>query len=359
MKYENMNFDEGIKKEWIITNGIGGYASSTSIGINTRKYHGLLVAALTPPAQRNVILSKIDESIIIDNNKYNLYSNMCKDYISDGFKYLESFEKEYIPIYTYRVQDTLIKKYICMEHGKNNTVIFYRVFNGNTHSKLILTPLVNFREFHSDSNGHKFYVHQKENNGKLRLIVDGQSAHPIYINVNNGKYIKHVDDRFKNMYYIEEEKRGYTAEENHAIPGRYEIDILPNEQKNITFVVSLDENIEEIDGINIINKEIARLSGLSYDSLLQEEFEKIDTKYDKKKLIRDFIEATDNFIVYRPSFGLHTIIAGYPWFLDWGRDSLISYEGLLLKTKRYQIAKEVLLTMIRNVKYGLVPNRVF
>ena len=153
------------------------------------------------------------------------------------------------------------------------------------------------------------------------------------------------------MFYIEEEKRGFNGEENHTIPGRYEIEIEPNQLKDITFVASLDENIEEIDARQVISKEIARISELVYDSGLQNE--------QNKELIRDFIIAADNFVVYRPSFALHTIIAGYPWFLDWGRDTLISFEGLLLKTKRYQIAKEVLLTMIRDVKYGLVPNRIF
>ena len=97
-----------------------------------------------------------------------------------------------------------------------------------------------------------------------------------------------------------------------------------------------------------------------YDSELIEEKQDIEKlskeELKQREILRDFIIATDNFVVYRPSFGLHTIIAGYPWFLDWGRDSLISYEGLLLATKRYKIAKEVLLTSIRDIKFGLVPN---
>ena len=92
LEKEQLGLKEGITKEWLVTNGIGGYASSTVLGINTRKYHGLLVAPLTPPARRFVILSKIDESLEIEGKKYNLYSNICKNYISDGYKYLESFE---------------------------------------------------------------------------------------------------------------------------------------------------------------------------------------------------------------------------------------------------------------------------
>lgn len=317
-------------------------------GANTRRYHGLLIAALNPPGRRNLILSKVDESVEIDGKKYNLYSNIGKTYISQGYKYLESFEKEYIPIFTYKIEDVIVKKYICMEYGKNTVTILYRIFNSDKRTKLILTPLINFRDFHKETYNHEFSLVQEEKNRKLKLIVDGESSTPIYINVSEGTYIKHENDSFKNMFYIEEEKRGFSGEENHTIPGRYEIEIEPNEQKNITFVASLEENIEEIDAIEVISKEIVRISELVYDSGLEKE--------ENKELIRNYIIAADNFVVYRPAFGLHTIIAGYPWFLDWGRDTLISFEGLLLKTKRYKIAKEVLLTMIRDVKYGLVPN---
>lgn len=348
MKYDNIGLEEGLIKEWIITNGIGGYASSTIIGANTRRYHGLLIAALNAPAKRNLILSKIDESIEIDEKKHNLYSNVGKTYISEGHKYLVSFEKEYIPIFTYKIEDVLVKKYICMEYGKNTVTILYRVFNTNHKTKLTLTPLINFRDFHKDSYNHEFDLIQEEKNRKLRLVVDKESTTPIYINVSEGKYIKHENDSFKNMFYIEEEKRGFIEEENHSIPGRYEIEIGANQLKDITVVVSLEENIEEIDARKVISKEIARISEIVYDSGLQKE--------ENKELIRDYIIAADNFVVYRPSFGLHTIIAGYPWFLDWGRDTLIAFEGILLKTKRYKIAKEVLQTMIRDVKYGLVPN---
>ncbi len=320
-------------------------------GANTRRYHGLLVAPLTPPGKRNLLLSKVDESVEIDGQKHNIYSNIGKTYISKGYKYLISFEKDYIPIYTYKIEDVIIKKYICMEHGKNTVTILYKIFNSNKKTKIILTPIVNFRDFHKDTYNHEFELNQEQKNRKLKLIVDKQTSTPIYINVSEGKYIKHENDSFRNMFYIEEEKRGFNGEENHVIPGRYEIDVNENEQKDITFVASLEENIEEIDATQIIKKEKARIDVLVDNSKLKQT-EK------NKELIKNYIIATDNFVVYRPSFKLHTIIAGYPWFLDWGRDTLISFEGLLLKTKRYEIAKEVLLTMVRDIKYGLVPNRI-
>lgn len=355
MKYTNVNFEEGIKKEWIIINGIGGFASSTMIGANTRRYHGLLIAPLTPPARRHLILSKVDESIEIDGTKYDLYTNVCKNYISQGYKYLKSFEKEYIPIYTYEVEDVTIKKYICIEYGKNTVVVYYQIYNKDHETKLTLTPVMNFRDFHAETYNHEFTIKQEEKNRKLKIELDGQAQTPIYMYSTDGKYITHQNDSFRNMFYIEEEKRGFGAEENHAIPGRYEIEIKPNETKEITFVTSLEANIEEIDGKKTISKEIVRIAELVYESnLIDKAKENENTEY--TQLIRNFIISADNFVVYRPSFKLHTIIAGYPWFLDWGRDALISFEGILLKTRRFDVAKEVLLTMIRDVKFGLVPN---
>ena len=345
---DKMSLEEGIKREWIITNGLGGYCSSTIIGANTRKYHGLLVAPLTPPARRHLILSKLDESIQTDGKKYNLYTNMCKNYISDGYKYLQSFKKDYIPVFEYEVAGINIKKSICMEYRKNTVVLVYEIKNNDKDSILTLAPIMNLRDFHTVTANYEFDLRQNINKNKVKIVINRQSETPIYMNLTNGKYIKHENDKFNNMYYIEEEKRGMAAEENLIVPGRYEIELAPNEEKTITFVCSLEENIEEIDGKEIIKKEISRINKLiDKSNLLNSENE---------ELVKKSIIASDNFVVYRPSFALYTIIAGYPWFLDWGRDSLISFEGLLLLSNRYEIAKEVLLTYIRDIKFGLVPN---
>ncbi len=360
MKYNKkyMNLEEGLKREWIITNGIGGYSSSTMIGCNTRKYHGLLVAPLTPPARRFLILSKVDEAIYIDGKENPLYTNMCKSYISEGYKNLESFEKEYFPIFTYQVQDIVIKKIICMEYGKDTVCIYYKIKSGKKHATLTLAPIINFRDFHTMNTNHTYHVEQNIKDKKVKLVIDGNNEYPVYIKTTDGEYIKHENDYFKNMYYIEEEKRGFYPEEDLYVPGRYEISINPNEEKEICFTCSLEENIEEIDVKKIINQEITRINELIITSELIDIKKETDSKEDKeyRKLIQNYMIASDNFIVDRPRFGLHTIIAGYPWFLDWGRDSMIAFEGLLLIPKRYQIAKEVLLTFVRDIKYGLVPN---
>ena len=347
---ENIKIENGLTREWLITNGIGGFASSSIIGANTRKYHGLLIAPLTPPARRFLILSKVDESIEIDEKKYNLYTNIGEDYISDGYKYLKSFDMEYVPIFKYEVDGVKISKVICMEYGKNTVSVYYKIRNIDKETKLTIAPIINYRDFHTMSTDHIFQLRQDINKAKVKLILDDKSGYPIYMHLSDGEYIIHDNDIYKNMFYPEEEKRGFYPKENHIVPGVYEVNIKPNEEKEVSFVCSLEENIEEIDAKDLINREVTRLNLEWQNSGFFEKGKKED------ELVKKLVLASDKFIVYRPSFNLHTIIAGYPWFLDWGRDSLIAFEGLLLIPKRYEIAREVLLTMIRDIKFGLVPN---
>ena len=330
---EDLNLENGLTKEWIITNGLGGFSSSTILGANTRKYHGLLIAPLTPPARRFLILSKLDEALEIEGKKYDFYTNVTSNYISHGYQYQTEFRKEYVPIFTYKIEDVMITKVICMEYGKNTVGVYYKIKNGNKKSKLTLAPVVNFRDFHTMNTDHYFDVKQTIKGNKVRLVIDGQSSTPVYMNMSEGQYHIHENDTFKNMFYIEEEKRGFYPEENHVVTGVYEIEIQPEEEKEISFVCSMEENIEQINVKDLINKEIIRLGEIFNQSLLidNREIEKDKKTIEREKLLKEFMVATDNFVVYRPNFSLHTIIAGYPWFLDWGRDTLLSFEGLLLK----------------------------
>ena len=323
---EEINLESGLTREWLVTNGIGGFASSTIIGANTRKYHGLFIAPLTPPARRYLILSKLDESIQIEQEK---------------------FQKDIFPSFIYKVEDVEITKTICMEQGKEFVGVYYKIKNGEKPSKLTLAPIVNFRDFHTMSTDHIFNVRQQIDGTKVKLVIDGRSDFPVYMNLSEGTYTEYYNNTFKDMFYLEEQKRGFYPKENHSVTGVYEINIAPNETKELHFICGFQENIEEINLKEIIKKETKRVNQIIKKSTLVGK---------KTELVEKLIKASDQFIVYRPSFSLHTIIAGYPWFLDWGRDSLISYEGLLLKTKRFDLAKEILLTMTRDIKFGLVPN---
>ena len=294
-------------------------------------------------------MSKLDESIEIRNKKYDLYTNICDSFISHGYQYQEEFRRDYVPIFKYKVGKVEITKMVCMEYGHNTVGVFYKIKNEGTKAKLTLAPVVNFRDFHQMSTNHYFSIEQNVNKTKVKLIIDKNSQTPVYMNLSDGEYIEHQNDTFSHMFYIEE---------NHAVPGVYEVEIPAKTEKEISFICSLEDNIEQKNVKRFINNEIIRLGEMFNDSLLIDNRKKNKTKkeIERDDLIKTYLMAADSFIVYRQSFNLHTVLAGYPWFLDWGRDTLIAFEGLLLIPKRYEIAKEVLLTMVRDVKFGLVPN---
>ena len=356
---KDLDFKKSLEREWIISNGIGGFASQSILGINTRKYHGLLVAPLDPPSRRYVVLSKLDESIVYrkTGEEKILYSNMCRNYISEGYKNLTSFEKVYNPIFTYKVDDIVIEKQICMVHGQNTVCITYNIKNSNEDILLKIAPVMNFRDFHQMNTNHEYKVNQKVHEDKIKLVFDDHSVHPVYLFASTGTYIEHENDTFRNIYYLGEEKRGFFPEENLVVPGRYEIEIKAGARKKFTVICSLEENIEEIDGFEVIKDEKERLDHIVKKSgLLKEDILLTKEEKEKNEILRDLVINSDLFITYRPKFGLYTIIAGYHWFLDWGRDTLISFEGLTLVPKRYELAREVLLMVTRDIKYGLIPN---
>ncbi len=359
MKLGKLKLDlkDGLKKEWIITNGIGGFCSTTVIGANTRRYHGLLVASLNPPASRFLVLSKLDESLSIADRNYCLYTNVCKEYVSDGFKRLESFEKDYFPTFNFRIEDIKIEKKITMIYGKNTTVVSYKVENGKQASKMTIAPIINFRDFHSMTPNKEFNLVQNINNNKVCIEANESVQKSIYMYLDEGKYTAYNSDTFKNMYYLKEEQRGFESEENLAVTGKYEIEFAPKEIKELNFVVSLDDDVDKIDIQKVFDNEKARIEKIiNTAELIKEKKKYTRQEKEKNQVIKDLIITSDTFIIDRPKFKTKSIIAGFPWFLDWGRDTFIAFEGLLLVTKRYEDAKSVIRTFLKDIKCGLVPN---
>ena len=352
-------------REWIITNGLGGYSSSTDFGgMNTRKYHGLLVAAMNPPYNRKLILSKLDESIEINGKKTILYTNKANGEITEGHKKQISFEKDIIPIYTYKVSKVIIEKSICMIHEKNAVAVIYRIVNQKSKTKFNLTPILNYRDFHALTNNSKFDFTQKISENQETVQVEFEKNQIVNMCVKDAKYESYDNDIFYNMEYDVEKERGFDYTENHLVPGTFTVELKPNEDKEIVFIcstgdkngMSIDE-ITNLEGKQIIEDELERINKqIEQSKLLNKTSKKIKDKELYKDLVKEYIVATDNFIVKRQSNKLHTIIAGYPWFSDWCRDTLISFEGLLLIPKRFDIAEEVLLGCINKTKDGLVPN---
>jgi len=352
---KQLDLKDSLEKEWLITNGIGGYSSSTIIGANTRKYHGLLVAPLKVPGMRHLILSKLDESICVNGEKFDLYTNLCKNYISEGYKFQESFAKEFYPEFVYKAGGVKIAKKIVMIYEKNTVIINYTVKNDNS-DELVMTiaPIMNFRDFHSMTTNHNFNVIQ-EISDKITINIDGNI--PIYLKCDDSNYIRHDNDNFKNMYYLKEEERGFFPEEDLCVPGRFEIEIGSKKKKEINIIVSLDEDIDNIDCQKAFEAEEERINQIVKNAkIIDNKTNLTKQEKDRNEFLKDLIIASDNFVINRPKINLHSIIAGYPWFLDWGRDTAISFEGLLLITKRYDLAREILLNLTRDIKCGLVPN---
>lgn len=336
-------YEQGIQKEWLLTNGIGGFSSSTVIGSNTRRYHGLLVASLKPPVARHLILSKIDESVTVDGEIYNLFSYEVPGFIQKGYHYLERFQYNFLPKYIFRVKDVYIEKEICMVYGENTVAVVYRIINGIKKINLRLTPLVNFRDYHFNSS-RAYMNFVKEYKDDILTVRPTFYDIDISLYCSEGKY-KDLDDTwFYNMDYAIERERGLSSTEDHYIPGCFDIDIEPMEEKCITFICTVEKSIGCKDGRKIIGKEEKRLKSL------------VDKAGYKNELAKRLVLAADNFIVHRKSTDAKTIIAGYPWFTDWGRDTMIAFTGLTLSTKRFEDAKEILYTFSKYIKDGLIPN---
>ena len=358
LEKKELNLKDGIKKEWVITNGCGAFCSSSVIGANTRRYHGLLVAPLLPPAKRHLLISKLDETLRIGENSYNLFTNICEDYVSNGFYYLKSFEKDFVPCFEYEVQGIKITKKITMIHGRNTVCVNYEIEGIQEDTTLVLTPVISFRDFHQMYTNHYYELNQKIDKSKVRVEVDGNAGTPIYMYVAGSEYTEHFNDTFFHMYYLKEDERGFYPEENLSVPGRFEVCLKPNEINRVTFIGSLEENIEEIDGFQAVQNEIDRLQEIVADANLSLTVPKKEPeKYEEfNEYMKELVVAADNFVVYRPTFRLHSLLAGIPWFLDWGRDSIIAYEGMFLMTKRFYLARDILMAFTRDIKFGLVPN---
>lgn len=337
------SFENGIKKEWIIANGIGGYSSSTIIGANTRKYHGLLVAALDESYERFLVLSRLNEEIELDKKTYSISSNECPGYIENGFKYQKCFAKEYLPEFFYEIKGVQILKKIGIVHGENKVAVSYTIKAGNNNVKFKLSPIINFRNFHETKDLYRDEQTIENNTVKVRL----NSKHDLYMTVSEGEYNKYYNTYYQNMIYREEKARGLDFCESHYMPGSYEISLLKNEEKTIEFVASVDDKLMfnmKPNAESIIKSEETRMQKVCKVFGARNETEK------------DLAIAADSFLIEK-NYG-KTIIAGYHWFSDWGRDTFIALEGILLKTNRFIDAKNIILTFSKHIKNGLVPNLI-
>lgn len=341
-KHDWRTFERGVEKEWLVTNGIGGYASSTLICANTRKYHGLLVAAHNPPGNRMLHLAKLDERLTAGGRTYNLAANSTESGVCEsGYIHLQQVEVNPFPAFTFVFADITLKKTVFMVQGQNTTVIIYEIINGACPGVLRLHPMVNCRGYHYITNADQIEFTQLPFDGGVR-INSRENTPPLLLTISAGVYIP-GGDWFRGMFYLEEKERGENCFEDHYLPGYFEVPLAAGENKTVAVFASTQE-IHAPDAAKLLAGERARVLDLEEQAGYGQD------------LARRLVRAADAYIVRRRSTGAKTVIAGYPWFTDWGRDTMIALTGLTLVTKRFADAREILLTYARQCRKGLLPN---
>jgi predicted glycogen debranching enzyme len=338
-------FEQGAQKEWLVTNGIGGYASGTIINANTRKYHSLLTAALNPPGWRIVLLSKLDERFTVDDCTYNLAANEHISGFSElGFVHLQQVAINPIPTFTYSFGDIFLEKTVFMVHGQNTTVVLYRVLNGAEPGVLTLTPMVNCRGHHFITSEGQISFTQRRADGGV-MLTSREDMPSLLLTCDAGDYIP--DGKWYNgMFYAVEKERGENPCEDLYMPGYIKIPFAAGESKTLTVIASTTKTGSR-NGEELLQAEKSRLEAL------------VDQAGYSDHLAQSLVQAADAFIVQRRSTGKKTVIAGYPWFADWGRDAMIALPGLTLVTGRFPEAREILATFACHCRKGLLPNAFF
>lgn len=351
-----------LRSEWLLTNGLGGYASSSISGITTRKYYGLLVAALPPPFGRTIMLNHLSEQVIFPNGKR--YWIGCEersegDIHLEGMQHLREFRLEAgLPVWLFEVEDTLIEKRILLIHLQNSVHISYRLLSGDHPIRLRLQPSVHFRPHEAPVNSliekpyiitavDDHYEIANQNFPPLRLKLEGQRARFTL----ESQHIHHT-------FFRIESRRGYESIGDLWSPGFFKVDL--HREKLATLIASTEtwETIQALTPHDAINAERERRNQLLY----------IAPPVVQEGMGGELVLAADQFIITPSSRvedaararasgdDIRTIIAGYHWFTDWGRDTMISLEGLTLDTGRYNEARWILRTFHHYVHDGLIPN---
>lgn len=326
--------------EWLLTNGLGGYAASSLCGANTRRYHGLLVAALNPPAQRVVAVSKVEETVFVGSEQASISSNQYPDVVHpQGFQYLKSFERRPLPTMNFSACGAALQKTVFMPQGSNTTVLEYRN-TGQCAFQLRISPWLLWRDYHSLMRENAFFDFWHEQQGNTLRVHAHYGAPALYIGFSKGNF---REQRYwvKNLRYNEETARGLDDTEDCCCIGEIEAPLNPGEMLHIVF--TMEEALLKADPEALKQAELERLERLN--------------PHTKSGFFNDLCVAADQFLVQRRSTGMETLIAGYPWFVDWGRDTMIAMRGLVIVPGRQNEAKGIIRTFLQYLDGGMLPNR--
>ncbi len=340
-------------REWLCVNGIGGFASGTVAGALARRYHGLLVAALQPPLGRTLLVAKLDETVEYAGAVFPLSTNRWGDGTVEphGYRYIQRFRLEgTAPVWTFACADALLERRIWMEHGANTTYVRYHLLRSAGPMALALKALVNYRDYHASTRGPGWQMHVDPMPAGLEVLAfDG--AHPFAL-LAEGAEVQPAHEWYERFALPRESERGLDCQEDHLHAGTFRATLRPGGA--LTLVLSAEDD-PGLDG------EAAWQRRRAYEEDFPNRWRAAwPAARQGPAWIQHLVLAADQFLVRRPlpddPKGM-SVIAGYHWFGDWGRDTMIALPGLALSTGRPEVARRILTTFARFVSQGMLPNR--
>ena len=340
ISFQQAPLEDFSQREWIISNGMGGYASSSLCGMNTRRYHGLLVTSQNPPTERRVFLSRLEEEWEVEGNRIPLSTNQYPGAIHPkGYEHLTNFSRFPLPSFEYQLGNQVIRKRIGMVYGSSTTLIEYQNLSSQTY-KLRIRPHFVDRGFHElfyASDTYNFYTEER---GEYVNIYPRYHGTLICLGFQGGSF-QHEGAWYQNNEYFQEQKRGLDFREDTYSPGFIHLELLPGESRYV--VCSLDEAMMHQNPAELFSKEIARQNRLGEG-------------YPDNSWEADLARSSESFIAKEMTGQGSSLIAGYPWFEEWGRDSLIALRGILLCRGKNKETRSLIKRFLSHLDKGLIPS---
>ena len=347
-------FKEGIKREWAVTNGIGGYAGSSMIGAHSRTHQGYLIASLHAPIERYLVFSKINETVTVGTSTVSFETSQhCasgKTVYTEGQKFLTSFIYDGSVHYAYETDNFSFKKHITLKRNANVCAVAYELTAGDSGCTFTLTPLFNYREHSESSTPDTLKFETFTEDRAFYLVPEKNKDIAIRFQTSEGTFSERetvYDIDMQLQIEVDLETDGLDC---HYCPVYLSIAVPANTTKKVSILCSIGD----------VNERPAPVSATEAFSILEENarchaelFEKAGYR---DSFANQLVLASDQFLTYRESTKMMTVLAGLPWFTDWGRDTMIAFTGLTLCTKRFKEAEEILLTFARYIRHGIVPN---
>lgn len=347
-------FKEGIKREWAVTNGIGGYAGSSMIGAHSRTHQGYLIASLHAPIERYLVFSKINETATVGTSTVSFETSQhCasgKTVYTEGQKFLTSFIYDGSVHYTYETDNFSFEKHITLKRNANVCAVSYELTAGDSDCTFTLTPLFNYREHSESSTPDTLRFETFTEDRTFYLVPEKNKDIAICFQTSEGTFSERetvYDIDMQLQIEVDLETDGLDC---HYCPVDLSIAVPANTTKKVSILCSIGD----------VNERPSPVSATEAFSILEENARCHAELFEKAgyhdSFANQLVLASDQFLTYRESTKMMTVLAGLPWFTDWGRDTMIAFTGLTLCTKRFKEAEEILLTFARYIRHGIVPN---